>query len=83
MSSVLQGQWLQGQRLQGKRLQPQRHDADRALAARDARIPALNWVLHDAAFRLFLNSVDPFRNRAGDSPADTDRHIRRALELIA
>ena len=36
-----------------------------------------------AAFRLFLNSVDPFRNRASDWPADTDWHIRRALELIA
>lgn len=36
-----------------------------------------------AAFRLFLNSVDPFRNRAGDWPADTYWHIRRALELIA
>ena len=35
-----------------------------------------------AAFRLFLNSVDPFRNRASDWPADTDWHIRRALELI-
>jgi hypothetical protein len=78
MSSVLQGQWLQG-----RRLQAQRHDADRALAVRDARIPGLNWVLHDAAFRLFLNSVDPFRNRASDWPADTDRHLRRALELIA
>jgi aminoglycoside phosphotransferase (APT) family kinase protein len=36
-----------------------------------------------AAFRLFLNSVDPFRNRASDWPAETDWHIRRALELIA
>jgi Phosphotransferase enzyme family len=36
-----------------------------------------------AAFRLFLNSVDPFRNRASDWPADTNWHIRRALELIA
>jgi hypothetical protein len=36
-----------------------------------------------AAFRLFLNSVDPFRNRASDWPADTDWRIRRALELIA
>jgi aminoglycoside phosphotransferase (APT) family kinase protein len=36
-----------------------------------------------AAFRLFLNSVDPFRNRASDWPAATDWHIRRALELIA
>jgi hypothetical protein len=36
-----------------------------------------------AAFRLFLNSVDPFRNRASDWPADTSWHIRRALELIA
>lgn len=36
-----------------------------------------------AAFRLFLNSVDPFRNRAGDWPSDTTWHIRRALELIA
>lgn len=36
-----------------------------------------------AAFRLFLNSVDPFRNRAGDWPADTTWLIRRALELIA
>ena len=35
-----------------------------------------------AAFRLFLNSVDPFRNRASDWPADTNWHIRRALELI-
>jgi hypothetical protein len=32
---------------------------------------------------LFLNSVDPFRNRASDWPADTNWHIRRALELIA
>ena len=36
-----------------------------------------------AAFRLFLNSVDPFRNRASDWPADTNWQIRRALELIA
>ena len=36
-----------------------------------------------AAFRLFLDSVDPFRNRAGDWPADTNWHVRRALELIA
>lgn len=36
-----------------------------------------------AAFRLFLDSVDPFRNRASDWPADTNWHIRRALELIA
>jgi aminoglycoside phosphotransferase (APT) family kinase protein len=36
-----------------------------------------------AAFRLFLGSVDPFRNRAGDWPTDTTWHIRRALELIA
>ena len=36
-----------------------------------------------AAFRLFLNSVDPFRNRASDWPSDTNWHIRRALELIA
>ncbi|MGY2744910.1 phosphotransferase family protein [Pseudarthrobacter sp. O4] len=36
-----------------------------------------------AAFRLFLNSVDPFRNRASDWPADTSWHVRRALELIA
>jgi hypothetical protein len=36
-----------------------------------------------AAFRLFLNSVDPFRNRADDWPADTTWHIRRAMELIA
>lgn len=36
-----------------------------------------------AAFRMFLNSVDPFRNRASDWPADTNWHIRRALELIA
>ena len=36
-----------------------------------------------AAFRLFLNSVDPFRNRTSDWPADTNWQIRRALELIA
>ncbi|MFF2246689.1 phosphotransferase family protein [Arthrobacter sp. NPDC058130] len=36
-----------------------------------------------AAFRLFLNSVDPFRNRVSDWPADTNWQIRRALELIA
>jgi hypothetical protein len=36
-----------------------------------------------AAFRLFLDSVDPFRNRAGDWPSDTAWHIRRAWELIA
>ena len=32
---------------QGQVLQAQRRDADRALAARDARIPGLNWVLDD------------------------------------
>ena len=37
MSSVLQGQGLQAQR----------READRALAARDPRIPGLNWVLDD------------------------------------
>ena len=37
MSSVLQGQGLQAQR----------READRALAARDARIPGLSWVLDD------------------------------------
>jgi hypothetical protein len=36
-----------------------------------------------AAFRLFLGSVEPFRNRAGDWPADTTWHLHRALELIA
>lgn len=36
-----------------------------------------------AAFRLFLTSVEPFRNRAVDWPADTNWHIRRAMELIA
>ncbi|MET4096865.1 aminoglycoside phosphotransferase family protein [Arthrobacter sp. UYCu712] len=36
-----------------------------------------------AAYRLFLDSVDPFRNRASDWPADANWHIRRALELIA
>jgi hypothetical protein len=36
-----------------------------------------------AAFRLFLNSVAPFRDRLGDWPSDTIWHIRRALELIA
>jgi hypothetical protein len=35
-----------------------------------------------AAFRLFLGSVDPFRDRASAWPADTNWHIRRALELI-
>ncbi len=35
-----------------------------------------------AALRLFLGSVDPFRNRSDTWPADTDWHIRRALELI-
>ncbi|CAH0275124.1 hypothetical protein SRABI26_03777 [Arthrobacter sp. Bi26] len=47
MSIAPQGQRLQGQRLQGQWLQPQRREADRALAARDTRIPGLNWVLDD------------------------------------
>jgi hypothetical protein len=45
--SAPQGKWLEGQRLQGQWPQAQRRDADRALAARDARIPGLNWVLDD------------------------------------
>lgn len=47
MSTAPQGQWLQGERLQGQWLQAQRREADRALAAFDARIPGLNWVLDD------------------------------------
>ena len=51
MSTAPQGQRLQGPRLpgwlQGRGLQPQRREADRALAARDPRIPGLNWVLDD------------------------------------
>ena len=35
-----------------------------------------------AALRFFLCSVDPFRDRSVNWPADTDWHLRRALELI-
>jgi aminoglycoside phosphotransferase (APT) family kinase protein len=34
-----------------------------------------------AAFRLFTGSVDPFRDRADNWPADTSWHIHRALDL--
>ena len=54
----------QGQRLQGQWLQAQRRDADRALAARDARIPGLNWVLDDELLSELLGeSVQIIRTR--------------------
>ena len=54
----------QGQRLQGQWLQAQRRDADRALAARDARVPGLNWVLDDELLSELLGeSVQIVRTR--------------------
>src|SRR6476660_6165762 len=54
----------QGQRLQGQWLQPKRRDADRALAARDPRIPGLNWVLDDELLSELLGeSVQIVRTR--------------------
>src|SRR6478609_6984202 len=54
----------QGQRLQEEWLQAQRRDADRALAARDPRIPALNWVLDDELLSGLLGeSVQIIRTR--------------------
>ena len=52
--STPQGQWLQAQR----------RDADRALAARDARVPGLNWVLDDELLSELLGeSVQIIRTR--------------------
>ncbi len=36
-----------------------------------------------AAYRLFCGSVDSFRDRAEDWPADIRWHLRRAQELVA
>jgi aminoglycoside phosphotransferase (APT) family kinase protein len=35
-----------------------------------------------AAYRLFLGSVDPFRDRVACWPEETEWHIRRGLEMI-
>src|SRR6476620_10494279 len=54
----------QGQRLQGQWLQAKRRYADRALAARDPRIPGLNWVLDDELLSELLGeSVRIIRTR--------------------
>ncbi|MDQ6753369.1 MAG: phosphotransferase, partial [Actinomycetota bacterium] len=36
-----------------------------------------------AAYRMFRGSVEPFRDRAGDWPADIRWHLHRAQDLIA
>jgi hypothetical protein len=36
-----------------------------------------------AAFRMFSNSVDPFRDRTPEWAADMSRHLERATELVA
>ncbi|MFE4227969.1 phosphotransferase family protein [Arthrobacter sp. NPDC056886] len=63
----------------GGRKTAQLIDGYRGAGAHVSQARVEDW----AAFRLFLNSVDPFRNRASDWPADTDWHLRRALELVA
>lgn len=69
---------MSGPQLQG-------HPADLSLAGTEGAATGVSpeRVGLRAAYRLIRDSVDPFRDRAEDWPADIRWHLGRAQELVA